>query len=95
MAIFSGEDSIKFWDMINAAEKDIPGVGVLYEFGCRAQELEAEVQQLRADVDELLKQRKSSAHEITRTLRRELCRKFPNFCFNLKNSDERNKKKEN
>ena len=51
MSKFSGPDSVRFWNAVNKAESNRAGVstgpGVLYEFGCAAQELESELNKLR------------------------------------------------
>ena len=42
---FSGNQSRPFWRAINRAEPK--GPGVLYDYGCRAQEMESELFRLR------------------------------------------------
>ena len=45
MKKFSGEASEKFWNAVNKAE---PEPGILYEMGCYGQDLESEIERLRA-----------------------------------------------
>jgi len=53
--IFSGENSRKFWDAINKAE---PKAGILYDYGCKAQNMEHELIQLREGLRALLQNQK-------------------------------------
>ena len=78
--IFRGEQSIPFWDAINAAEQELEDPGVLYDFGCRAQRMErshddqqAEIERLRATylkvtatLADCLRERDEAAAEIER-----------------------------
>lgn len=56
--IFSGKESEPFWDAVEKAEivdsTHVPSV--LYEFGCKAQELEAEMDRLEAVIEALTSQ---------------------------------------
>lgn len=49
--IFSGERSKPFWDAVEQAEQTngTNGTGVLYDFGCKAQEMEDAIKQLREE----------------------------------------------
>jgi hypothetical protein len=53
--IFSGNNSRKFWDAVNKAEKS---PGILYEYGCKAQNMEAELIWVRKQLIQLRKELK-------------------------------------
>ena len=46
--IFSGEESQKFWNEVERLEGNQYPVGILYDYGCKAQELEAKYDELDA-----------------------------------------------
>lgn len=48
MAIFSGESSNEFWDEVKKSNSQI-----IYDYGCKAQELEAQIARLEAERDKL------------------------------------------
>ena len=48
---FSGDASRAWWDAIHRAEPD--GPGILYDYGCDAQNMEGEVERLRREVERL------------------------------------------
>lgn len=54
MAIFSGDNSKKYWKAVDKAMRRLVGVDILYEYGCKAQELEAENERLKEKLGHIL-----------------------------------------
>ena len=75
--IFSGNASRKFWNAVNKAE---PTAGVLYDYGCKAQVMEAEVIRLREE----LKQLKKGVRKVTNSM---------DLAHSLKKLEKKEKKK--
>jgi hypothetical protein len=70
--IFSGNNSRKFWDAVNKAEKS---PGILYEYGCKAQNMEAELIYLRKQAAGTEGRLLKELIQIRKEIRRELKKK--------------------
>lgn len=53
MKLFSGKGSKQYWKAVNKATRRTVGIDIIYEYGCKAQEIEDENIELKAQIHRL------------------------------------------